>query len=406
MEEIGYDRQERLYFVLDDNRLYRRTDPPLPKPPPAKPKANSKKARAAARAAKRRKVIEDDDDDDEDGDTPHVPEQNGISPGAEEDSFAGRRWECIAVTLPEYREFLSKLSTRDLDEKDLHQHITNDVLPIIEKAEEALLRKQQRMEREMQTLHKMATAKRSSRLAGKQEREQAEREAAEAEAQRKADLEAALRDQERQKSMAEQRESRMMTREQRLKDREYKRILHEEELKKLAEDEQKADAGEARLSERHLKAEMAKRKRELEELQQEDEWTFGCSVCGVYGENLVGPCVSCAVPPHCCCVVSICTKTTPRTMALTAWLAKNAMSGSIPPVLVSPSPLPNPWISTLFVASAKPKPNMQHDPNQPLSSLGCQGHHLLRLTTSRITAQKSACHQNVRAMMRPIICHQ
>lgn len=285
MEEIGYDAQERLYFVLDDNRLYRRTDPPIPPPVASKPKANSKKGRAAARASKRRKVVEEDDD--EEGGVSHVSDQTEVTAGDEENTFAGRKWECIAVTLPEYRDFLSTLKTRNPDEKYLHKHITDEVLPIVSKAEEAQLRKQQKMAREMQTLEKLATAKRSSRLAGKQEREQAEREAAEAERKRKADLEAALRDQERQKNMAEQRESRMMTREQRLKEREYKRILHEEELKKLAEDEGKVDAGEARLSERHLKAEMAKRKKELEELQQEDDWTFDCSVCGVYGENLV-----------------------------------------------------------------------------------------------------------------------
>ena len=285
MEEIGYDAQERLYFVLDDNRLYRRTDPPIPPPPMSKPKAKSKKGRAAARASKRRKVVEEDDD--EEDDISHITEQTEGAAGTEEDGFAGRNWECVAVTLPEYRDFLSTLKTRNFDENYLHQHITGEVLPILAKAEEAQLRKQQKMAREMHALEKLATAKRSSRLAGKQEREQAEREAAEAERKRKVDLEAAVRDQERQKNMAEQRESRMMTREQRLKDREYKRILHEEELKKLAEDESKIDAGEARLSERHLKAEMAKRKRELEELQQEDDWTFDCSVCGVYGENLV-----------------------------------------------------------------------------------------------------------------------
>lgn len=78
-----------------------------------------------------------------------------------------------------------------------------------------------------------------------------------------------------------------MTREQRLKEREYKRILHEEELANLSEDSKKLESGEARMSERHLKAEMAKRKRELEILAQEDEWVFDCSVCGVYGDNLV-----------------------------------------------------------------------------------------------------------------------
>ena len=297
IEEIGYDKQERLYFVLDDNRLYRRTDPPIPAPPSKKPKANSKKGRAAARAAKRRKIVEDDEDEDE-NDEGNVSQVNGLEASeghSDVNTFGDRQWECVAVTLTDYRDFLSSLSTRQPDEKLLHQYISQDVMPIIEKAEESQQRKQQKIEREMQTLHKLATAKRSSRLADKQDKEQAEREAAEAERKRRADLDAALRDQERQQNMAEQRESRMMTREQRLKDREYKRILHEEELKRLSEHEEKVDAGEARLSERNLKAEMARRKKQLEELEQDDDWTFDCSVCGVHGENLVSPDALCIV---------------------------------------------------------------------------------------------------------------
>lgn len=79
----------------------------------------------------------------------------------------------------------------------------------------------------------------------------------------------------------------MMTREQRVKEREVKRILHEEELKRLEKESNNIDSIEGRLSERHLKSEMKRRKEELEKLQQEEDWIFDCAVCGVYGENLV-----------------------------------------------------------------------------------------------------------------------
>lgn len=80
----------------------------------------------------------------------------------------------------------------------------------------------------------------------------------------------------------------MMTREQRLKEREVKRALHEEELRKLQEAGERAETEEARQSERHRKAELLRRQQELEKLQQEEEnWIFDCSVCGVHGENLV-----------------------------------------------------------------------------------------------------------------------
>lgn len=286
IEEIGYDKQERLYFVLDDNRLYRRTDPRLPDPPAPKPKANSKKGKAAARASKRRKVAQAEESaNDADGEAASI--QADQEPLAD-DGFGGRKWECIAVNLTQYQEFLDTIrKSRDPDERALLDRISVDVLPVIEKAEEAQLRKQARKERELSTLAKLATAKRSSRLASKQEKEKEEQEAAEAERKKKADLAAAKADQEKQKKMEEARQSRMMTREQRFKEREYKRILHEEELASLSVDNQKLDAGEARMSERHLKAEMEKRKRELAAFDEEDEWTFDCSVCGVHGENLV-----------------------------------------------------------------------------------------------------------------------
>jgi hypothetical protein len=294
IEEVGYDKQERLYFVLDDNRLYRRSDPPPPPPPAPKPKANSRRGKAAARASKRRKTLEaaglaNDGEGNEGGDT---AEEGSVNANAA-DGFGGRKWECIAITLTQYQEFLGTIEkSKDEDERALHKRITTEVLPVIEKAEEAQLRRVARKEKELINMQKLATAKRSSRLAGKMEREREEQEMLAAERKRKEDLFEAKKNQERQTKMDEARESRMMTREQRLKEREYRRILQEGELASLSEDNKKVDAGEARMSERHLKAEMEKRKIELAALAQlahEDEWSFDCSKCGVHGENLVRP---------------------------------------------------------------------------------------------------------------------
>ena len=267
--------------------MYRRTDPQLPLPPAPKPKASSKKGKAAARASKRRKIIDTEDSGNDAGGETGAEDVEETT--AAEDGFGGRKWECIAISLTQYKEFLESIQkSRDSNEKALYKRITLEVLPTIEKAEEAQLRRIARRERELMNQEKLATAKRSSRLASKQDREREEREAMEAERKRKADLAEALKDQERQKKMDDARESRMMTREQRLKEREYKRILHEEELASLSEDNKKLDAGEARLSERHLKAEMDKKKKELAALAEEDVWFFDCSKCGVHGENLVG----------------------------------------------------------------------------------------------------------------------
>lgn len=251
-------------------------------------KANSKKGKAAARASKRRKTQElDESANDADGELP-VAELGEIEPNEADDGFGGRKWECIAITLDQYQEFLESIKkSRDPDEKALHRRITEDVLPVIEKAEESLLRKKQKQERELMNMQKLATAKRSSRLEAKMEREREEQEAVESERKKKADIIAAKQDREKQKRMEEARESRMMTREQRIKDREFKRILHEEELANLSEENKKVEAGEARLSERHLKTEMEKKKKELAALAEEDEWFFDCSKCGVHGTNLV-----------------------------------------------------------------------------------------------------------------------
>lgn len=266
--------------------MYRRTDPRLPLPPTPKPKANSKKGKAAARASKRRKTANTEDSGNDAGGETGADDVDTKT--IADDGFGGRKWECVAITLGQYQEFLETIQkSRDPDEKALHRRITLDVLPIIEKAEEAQLRKIARRERELMNQEKLATAKRSSRLASKMDKEREEREAMEADQKRKADLTEALKDQDRQKKMDAARESRMMTREQRLKEREYKRILHEEELASLSEDNKKLDAGEARLSERHLKAEMDKKKKELAALAEEDVWFFDCSKCGVHGENLV-----------------------------------------------------------------------------------------------------------------------
>ena len=278
--------------MLDDNRLYRRTDPalpPLPIPKPkAKPKAKSKAGKAAARASKRRKTtdLEEPSNDAETGlaDNTQIMEEDGN----EDDGFGGRKWECIAVTLAEYQSFLEGIQrSRDADEKALCTRLSEDVLPVIEKLEEDRQKKIARRQKELLNLEKLATAKRSSRIASKQDKEREEQEAAAAERKRLADLIAAKKDAERQKQMEEARESRMMTREQRLKEREYKRLLHEEELANLSEDSKKLETGEARMSERHLKAEMEKKKKVLDELAQDDEWVFDCSVCGVHGENIV-----------------------------------------------------------------------------------------------------------------------
>lgn len=204
------------------------------------------------------------------------------------DTFGGFKWECIAITLTDYHELCESLKkSKDPNEKVLRDRLISEVIPIIEAAEEKQRRKIERRQRELLMMEKMVGAKRSSRLADKLDRERREAEEAEAERKKQADLAAAHREMERQEKMEQERQSRMLTREQRIRDREYKRLLKEEELARDAIEQKKIEEGEVRGSDRHLKQRIEKNKKELEDLNNEEEWTFDCSGCGVHGKNIV-----------------------------------------------------------------------------------------------------------------------
>lgn len=310
MEPLGWDKDDRAYYVLDDNRLYRRTDEPPPPPTPKlkpKKKAAPKKAKSrGTRASKRRKIEETSEDEVEEqeaetGEQEDTVMTNGDHTEAGNDDagfgFTNKTWECVAITLEEYNDFLATIfRSKDPNEKQLRRRIEEDVLPIIEKRAEALRQKQLKRLRELENLQKMASAKRSGRLAEKAERERQEQEQREAEEKKLADIRMAHEEQERQLRIEEGHESRRLTREQRLKDREVKRILHEEELARLEEDEKRASSQDPsteavaegkRISERQIKTQRAQHKKELEKLAEDDDkWYFDCSVCGMHGENL------------------------------------------------------------------------------------------------------------------------
>ncbi|KAK5722421.1 hypothetical protein LTR15_005651 [Elasticomyces elasticus] len=331
MEPLGWDRRDYAYYVLDDNRLYRRADvlarAATPPPPPAakgKGKGKGKAKKVAppktkpSRASKRRKTEDVVDEEDEmDIDTlPGAAEDDSKPPlleTADEESygFTSTTWSLIAITLEEYDDFLASIfRSRDPNEKLLHKRITDDVRPIIEQREEKLRQKAMKKIREMQVVEKIATAKRSSRLAGRFEKEREEREKREEEERKERELRMAH---ESERRIAEGHESRRMTREQRIKEREVKRILHEEELQKLKEAEERgerasqglevggeeggveAEAERKRASVRQAKVAREQHERELKMLEEEDEegggvdgnkWYFDCAVCGMHGQNL------------------------------------------------------------------------------------------------------------------------
>lgn len=231
---------------------------------------------------------------------------NTDQPLMEDDGLGGVKWECVAVTLNDLNGFSATIEkSRDPNEKMLRKRVIEDLQPLLEKQEEARRRKAAQKERELLNIEKLATAKRSSRIAGKLEQQRQEEEARETERKRQAELAMAKREREKWTKLERERDSRMMTREQRLREREARRILHEEELANLSDDSKKLESGQARLSERHLKAEIEKKKLALEELAVEDDWVFDC-ICGAYGQIDDGThsisCEKCNIWQHTKCV--------------------------------------------------------------------------------------------------------
>ncbi|KAB5536632.1 hypothetical protein GE09DRAFT_1176508 [Coniochaeta sp. 2T2.1] len=284
IEPYGWDRLERTYFVLDDNRVYRMTEAKAPIPA-ATPKKGSKKGRAAARASKRRRISTAVSSDAGDGGDEDSEDGRNTAAQPEDDGLGGNKWECVAVTLEEVRLLLRWMEkTKDPDEKILRDQLQDHLVPILERQEESKKRKQQQRERELLALEKMAHAKRSSRLAHKLEHQKAEEQAREEERKRREEEAIARKEEQKRQKIERERERRLVSREQRLKEREARRLQHQEELANLSEDSRNVSSGEGRLSGRRLQAEIEKNKQALKEIEEEeDDWIFDCS-CGLYGQ--------------------------------------------------------------------------------------------------------------------------
>lgn len=117
MDHCGYDRHENIYYILDDNRLYRRTPfkervgPPRKKASPKQPKGR-KRRRVSATA------------EEFDGKT--------LVDGVGE----GTKWSCVCISLREWEPFVAGLKgSKDEDESALYKYLDKEVLPEIRRAE-------------------------------------------------------------------------------------------------------------------------------------------------------------------------------------------------------------------------------------------------------------------------------
>jgi hypothetical protein len=281
-----------VYYVLDDNRVYRLTEAPSPLPAKSQKKSSQRR-----RSNKRRRVELTRDNE--------CLEPQGTSE-LEDDGLGGMTWECLAVTLDDLKLLLESFrKSKDENEKILRRQLQDHLLPILEKQEESRKRKAQQRERELLNLAKMANAKRSSRIANKiEQQKQDEKEKEELVLQRKTEETRRQQEQEQQK-IEQERDLRLASRENRLKEREARRHRHEEELAQLSEDSKHAEDG-SRISERRIHAEIEKNRQALKELDEEDEdWVFDC-ICGLYGQVDDGEhsvaCEKCNVWQHSKCL--------------------------------------------------------------------------------------------------------
>ncbi|EHK16366.1 uncharacterized protein TRIVIDRAFT_173895, partial [Trichoderma virens Gv29-8] len=296
IEPYGWDSEDRTYYVLDDNRVYR-----LSEAPPSHKAASSKPTRQPRRSGKRRRISEAVDDH-------TTPLSNAPELDLEDSHLGGMVWECVAVTLEEVQALVNSLaSSRDENEKILRRQLRDHLVPILEKQEEDRNRRKMKREKELQTLAKMANAKRSSRIAMKAEqRQQEEKAKIEQELLREA---AATQQREEQKREKIQREleMRLVSREQRLKKREERRLVRGESGTPASADEgsEAAGADETPLQPQS-QIEIGGNAHVIKDKQDEEEgWVFDCS-CGLYGQvddgNHSIACERCNVWQHSKCL--------------------------------------------------------------------------------------------------------
>lgn len=300
IEPYGWDADDRTYYVLDDNRVYRLSAPPAT--PASKPKSKPKKTYGSSRrSSKRRRATTDTADE------PETKDDNNTEYNDHGSDYGGMKWECVAVTLEDVRLLINSMrKTRDGNERVLRDQLEVHLLPILEKQEESRRRKQEKHDREMLSLAKMANAKRSTRIAHKVEQQKQDEKDKEEQDKLMREAEEERRAEQKRQKLERERDFRMFSREKRLKEREARRRLHQEELSQLSEDSKAGPDGAARVSERRLQLEIDRNRQALQDLEDEEEdWIFDC-ICGLYGQVDDGAhsiaCERCNVWQHSKCV--------------------------------------------------------------------------------------------------------
>ncbi|KAK9366534.1 hypothetical protein V1509DRAFT_629732 [Lipomyces kononenkoae] len=344
VDPVGWDSQDNTYFLLDDNRLYCRYDPPpepLSRPKKAPAKGRRKKRQVASysapRRSKRRRTNEvDTADEDEDdsvaadshiGDEDHSLVSDGdIKPEDGETDYsellelsrdAESTWKCVCATYQEWRSFFTSIGKTARDksktpEREFYAFLKTEVMPVIESLEQDRVRNEEAKLKEIERLRLIENRKRSSRVdvLAQRRKEEEEQRAAREEAERERELKKA--EHRRRAILERERETRLDARDQKLVEAAKKKDAAQ--VKKAAQQAAKLAAGGTSVaampssparSDRYesQEPELVRRStRHSERMQQfhgtvtpssvnsydprlnPSTWYFDC-VCGAFGDN-------------------------------------------------------------------------------------------------------------------------
>ncbi|KAK9354509.1 hypothetical protein V1523DRAFT_461026 [Lipomyces doorenjongii] len=196
VDPVGWDSQDNTYYLLDDNRLYSRHDPPpepAPQPKKAAAKGRRKKRQFASystpRRSKRRRTNEVDtaDEDDEDGtgdDSRIVDDENTPAPevdGKPENGDidysellelsrdAESTWKCVCATYQQWQSFFTLLGKTARDksktpEREFYAFLKAEIMPVIESLEQDRIKDEETKLKEIERLRIYENRKRSSRV--------------------------------------------------------------------------------------------------------------------------------------------------------------------------------------------------------------------------------------------------
>ncbi|KAI3658597.1 hypothetical protein MP638_006268 [Amoeboaphelidium occidentale] len=262
VDPIGYDFKGNIYWLFDDNRMYRQTLPEDQRP----------------KFKTRRRAGQQDNSDDQ--------KQDAILSDVDPDIIEedGSYWKPVCITLEDWTEFPKRFesSTHPRD-KSFYKFLINDITPQVIPV---LTEKKKKKELEFALQNRKRSTRLGSRFeeveARKKEQEYYEEHPDEIPKSR-TEIFMERRERNQKKREEEEKERKIREREERTLRREQaaalKRLKEEEVKKKEETVTQQTEQKKGKPQER------SKKKRGGSKKQQQQGWMFDC-YCGVSGENL------------------------------------------------------------------------------------------------------------------------